>query len=239
VVSRATTTRTPVATSRTAVTRGSVSRAATNNANAGVSTRRAASTPSANVARAGISTTTATVQTATGKTETVFEDNNLYTGRIGVRSSASSRVPTIRVASATMTTSTSSSASTPSVAETTSEMDKLAELTDYCKAQYTACMDNFCNVLDDNQGRCSCSANLKNYEKTEQALKAATEELQEVAQKIQYIGLTSDEITTLFSETEAEEAMRNQAAYEEGVKKLAAQVTDLNKIYGNMLTALA
>ena len=212
VVSRATTTRTPVATSRTAVTRGSVSRAATNSANAGGSTRRAANTPSANVARAGISTTTATVQTATGKTETVFEDNNLYTGRIGIRSSASasSRVPTIRVASATMTTSTSSSAATPNVAETTSEMDKLAELTDYCKAQYTACMDNFCNVLDDNQGRCSCSANLKNYEKTEQALKAATEELQEIAQKIQYIGLTGDEITTLFSETEAEETMRNQ-----------------------------
>ena len=213
VAARTTTSRTTAsAPSRVAIGRGTVSRAATNNANAGVSTRRAASTPSANVARAGISTTTATVQTATGKTETVFEDNNLYTGRIGIRSSASasSRVPTIRVASATMTTSTSSSAATPNVTETTSEMDKLAELTDYCKAQYTACMDNFCNVLDDNQGRCSCSANLKNYEKTEQALKAATEELQEVAQKIQYIGLTGDEITTLFSETEAEETMRNQ-----------------------------
>ena len=211
VASRTTTSRTTAsAPSRVAIGRGTVSRAATNNANAGVSTRRAASTPSANVARAGISTTTATVQTATGKTEAVFEDNNLYTGRIGIRSSSSARVPTIRVASATMTTSTSSSASTPNVAETTSEMDKLAELTDYCKAQYTACMDNFCNVLDDNQGRCSCSANLVNYEKTEQALKAATEELQEVAQKIQYIGLTGDEITTLFSETEAEEAMRTK-----------------------------
>lgn len=202
VAARTTTSRTATTPSRVTATRGTVSRAATNSATSGnVSARRVASANNANVARAGT-----TMTTATGQTTGVFENNNLYTGRVGVRSSASARVPTIRVASATMTTSTSES-TTPS-ATTTSAMDELAELTDYCKAQYTACMDNFCNVLDDNQGRCSCSKNLKNYEKTELALKAATEELQEVAQKIQYIGLTGDEIETLFSETEAEEKMR-------------------------------
>ena len=72
-------------------------------------------------------------------------------------------------------------------------------------------MDNFCNVLDDNQGRCSCSANLKNYAKTEEALKQATEDLQDVAQKIQYIGLTSDEVETLFKQTEAELAMQQNS----------------------------
>ena len=202
VAARTTTSRTTTTPSRVTTTRGTVSRAATNSATSGnVSARRVASANNANVARAGT-----TMTTATGQTTGVFENNNLYTGRVGVRSSASARVPTIRVASATMTTSTSESA-TPN-ATTTAVMDELAELTDYCKAQYTACMDNFCNVLDDNQGRCSCSKNLKNYEKTELALKAATEELQEVAQKIQYIGLTGDEIETLFSETEAEEKMR-------------------------------
>ena len=35
------------------------------------------------------------------------------------------------------------------------------------------------------------------------------------------------------------EALKSQAAYEEATKKLAAQVADLNKIYGNMLNALA
>lgn len=90
------------------------------------------------------------------------------------------------------------------------DMDDLAELTDYCKAQYANCMDNYCNVLDDNQGRCSCSANIKNYAKAEQALKTATEELQDVAQKIQYIGLTTREVETLFTETIAEETMRTK-----------------------------
>ena len=37
----------------------------------------------------------------------------------------------------------------------------------------------------------------------------------------------------------AAEAMKSHAAFEEGSKKLASQVADLNKIYGNMLTALA
>ena len=72
-----------------------------------------------------------------------------------------------------------------------------------------SCMDNFCNVLDDNQGRCSCSKNIKNYEKTETALKEATEALQDVAQQIQYIGLTGDEIETLFTQTEAELQMQS------------------------------
>lgn len=65
-------------------------------------------------------------------------------------------------------------------------------------------MDNFCNVLDDNQGRCSCSANLANYSETETALKNATEELQNVAQQIQYIGLSADQVESLFAQTEAE-----------------------------------
>ena len=207
VAARTTTSRVAMAPTRSVETRGTVSRAASNTTS-GVSPRRASTTTPANVARAGVNTTSAVVKTASGSTEAVFEDNNLYTGRVGIRSSASARVPTIRVASATMTTGESTSVSK---ADTTSAMDELAELTDFCKAQYNACMDNFCNVLDDNQGRCSCSKNLKNYEKTEEALKAATEELQDVAQKIQYIGLTGDEITTLFRETEAEEAMRGKS----------------------------
>jgi len=83
-----------------------------------------------------------------------------------------------------------------------------AEKMDYCKTQYASCMDQFCDVLDDNQGRCSCSSNVNKYDKTEDALKKATEELQDVAAKIRYIGLTKDEIISLFTQTEAEVAMQ-------------------------------
>jgi hypothetical protein len=70
-------------------------------------------------------------------------------------------------------------------------------------------MDNYCNVLDDNQGRCSCSKNLKNYQKVEEALAAATESFQDTVQKIKYIGLTGDQVTSLFAETEAELEMKS------------------------------
>ena len=153
-----------------------------------------------------------TVQTTSRTT------SNDVSSRVGFRSVNSgpastmskvigSRVPTIRVASAN---SVPVAETTLSTQDTLKEMNDLAEMADFCKAQYGECMDNYCNVLDDNQGRCSCSANLKNYAKAESALKAATEELQDVAQKIQYIGLTSREIETLFSETEAELTMSSK-----------------------------
>lgn len=134
------------------------------------------------------------------------ESTSLYnSNRASIRTSSTRRSPVLRVAA---TTGVSTESTTP-VAKDTSEMDELAELTDYCKAQYMACMDNYCNVLDENQGRCSCSTNLKNYAKSEEALKQATEELQDVAQKIQYIGLSAREVETLFSQTEAELKMQS------------------------------
>ena len=103
------------------------------------------------------------------------------------------------------------------------EMDQVSQITTTCKAQYIDCMDNFCNVLDENQGRCSCSKNVKNYAKTEEALKAATETLQDVAQKIQYIGLSGEDIDTLFAQTEAELALQGSSD--------SSQIkTDLDKI---------
>ncbi len=172
--------------------RGTASRAATATASQGVVSRRNASNSGAtNTARASI------VQTDTVSTP-------LYTGRVSMRSSAMrARVPSVSVTGNVTTTTTTAE----TIAEATQSMDEIAQMTDYCKAQYTSCMDNFCNVLNDLQGRCSCSKNVKNYEKTEEALKLATQELQDVAQQIQYIGLSADEVNTLFAETEAEAAL--------------------------------
>ncbi len=169
-------------------------------------TRRAMQTGGANVARAGVTTT-----------DTV--NNPIYSGnvaaRVGMRVSSGTsgavraRIPTISASVTNSTSSTTATTTNATAASTAAAMDEMAQMTSFCKAQYTECMDNFCNVLDDNQGRCSCSKNIKNYEKTEIALKEATEALQDVAQQIQYIGLSKDDITTLFSQTEAELQMQN------------------------------
>lgn len=184
VPSRNTTTATSSRPSTTART------TSTTNQTPGVTTRKASQNTKTNTARASI------VQTDTVTVP-------LYTSTASSSASVRARVPTIRVGSTSTTTSSETTSSSSSMS-----LDELAQLTDFCKAQYTSCMDNFCNVLDDNQGRCSCSANLKNYAETEEALKQATEELQDVAQKIQYIGLTADEVETLFTQTEAELEMQ-------------------------------
>ena len=164
---------------------------------------RATATNNARVAqRTGTSARTAT--NITPVATNVRRNTTTNTGRVvttnartGVRSGITARAGTV-------------SANTNATDNTTtiSQMDNLTQMTDYCKAQYTSCMDNYCNVLDDNQGRCTCSKNIKNYEKTEKALKEANEALRDVAQQIQYIGLTAGEIEALFSQTEAEIQMQ-------------------------------
>lgn len=121
--------------------------------------------------------------------------------RVGV-----TRRATVRSASADSTTPTITE---NDISNTAANLEAIKELTEYCKAQYAACMDNYCNVLDDNQGRCSCSKNIKNYASTEAALEQATTDFQDTVQKIKYIGLTSEQIESLYLETEAETSMKS------------------------------
>ncbi len=141
------------------------------------------------------------------KTLSGSDNEPLYKARVGMRRAATST--RLSTASMVPTSTTTPVVSNDDIEETTSNLAAIAELTEYCKAQYLACMDNYCNVLDDNQGRCSCSKNLKNYQKTEEALAVATENFQEVVQKIKYIGLTTEQVNSLFKETEAELEMKS------------------------------
>lgn len=197
-------------TARTTKTNTVVSRAPTNS-RASVKSRNTATTSKATTARVGTSNNSVISAYKYGvsntSTELTDSGNSLYnanSARVGTTNRrASARISsTARLATPVITEE--------DVSTTTNNLTALAELTDYCKAQYAACMDNYCNVLDDNQGRCSCSKNIKNYAKTEATLAAATEEFQNVVQKIKYIGLTGNQIETLFTETEAELTMKSK-----------------------------
>ena len=108
-------------------------------------------------------------------------------------------------------------------------MEELAQVTDFCRAQFTACMDGFCAVVDENQGRCACSHNIQRYKQTEDALQQITLELQQVAIQIQYLGLSRDEVTALFTATEAELALQSHG------HDATMLNNDLNKIMGMVL----
>ncbi len=89
-------------------------------------------------------------------------------------------------------------------------LEQTADLNKSCQEQYNECMDQFCAVIDANQKRCSCSANLSRYTKVETAVKDANTQLNDVAQRIRYVGLSADEIRAIMNATEAEEALSGQ-----------------------------
>ncbi len=93
------------------------------------------------------------------------------------------------------------------IAEAKERLEQTADLNKSCQEQYNDCMDQFCAVIDSNQKRCSCSANLSRYAKVEAAVKDANNQLNDVAQRIRYVGLSADEIRAIMSATEAEEAL--------------------------------
>ena len=206
--------------SRTARTTGVVNRPASTSSRTSVTARgiQTAKPVTARVGTAGntvMSATKRTNQALTGNQASIEDSgSSLYNANTARVSVAARRSPStgVRLSTSALTgASTTPVITEEDVSSTTSTLTAVAELTDYCKAQYAACMDNYCNVLDDNQGRCSCSKNLKNYEKTENALEAATEQFQEAIQKIRYIGLTGAQIEALFAETEAELAMKSNS----------------------------
>lgn len=211
--SRATTARTTV--SRTATRPSNVVSRASASRNANVVSRSSRANTTVKPVTARVGTSSNPVMGAyknTGGSSAAYLDDTNST----YNATTSARAASNRRATARMSTGLTSVSTTPVITEedittTTSNLTAIAELTDYCKAQYAACMDNYCNVLDDNQGRCSCSKNVKNYEKTEQALAKATEDFQDTVQKIKYIGLSADQITALFAETEAELTMKSKS----------------------------
>lgn len=195
---RAVSARTATTTVSRAPTGQTASRAATQNNSANtVAARRAVRTGA---------TTTARAAATPGLTQTNTVTSPLYIGnnadsRIGIRSSVM-RAPIVR--------SASSGQAQASGEASPEAMEDTAVLLDNCKAHYNKCMDDFCNVLDDNQGRCSCSANISKYQAAELELKELTRQLETVAQQISYLGLAKSDIEALYTQTEAEIAMQGR-----------------------------
>lgn len=113
------------------------------------------------------------------------------------------------------------------------QMENINELHEMCQTQYAECMDMFCNVVDDTMGRCSCSSNYSNYNRVARAAAAANTELNEVAQRIRYIGLTPEEIEVMNSGTVAEEEMASKTDKSDmsaALKDIAAMIKDPSQI---------
>ncbi len=197
--------------STTNANRTTVSRATTTNASRNTTSRAATTAPK---------TATVTRAATTGaKSSSAASRRNATASRAGTSSRAASitvgtRGQSVSVANTNVSNisgrmSSATIGSQSQIAETREQLERSAELHTSCQVRYNECMDQFCAVLDESQGRCSCSANLSRYSKSEKAVTEANEKLLEVAQAIRYVGLSADEIRAILSETEAEEVMRD------------------------------
>ena len=107
-------------------------------------------------------------------------------------------------------------------------MEKTTDLNSVCQQQYNECMDQYCAVVDANQQRCSCSANLSKYAKAQEAVEKANSELNDVAQQIRYVGLSADEIRAIMSATEAEQVM-NKTKDNSKTRSMLDDIADMIK----------
>ncbi len=110
---------------------------------------------------------------------------------------------------ATTQTDSKKKVSAQDVADAKELLEQTAGLNKSCQEQYNECMDQFCAVVDSNQKRCSCSANLSKYSTVQDAVTKANDELNSVAQRIRYVGLSADEIRAIMTETAAEAELDN------------------------------
>ena len=115
-----------------------------------------------------------------------------------------------------------------SLAEAKDILEKTSDLNSTCQQQYNECMDQFCSVVDTNQKRCSCSANLAKYTKAQKAVEDANVELNDVAQRIRYVGLSADEIRAIMSATEAELEM-NKTKDNTRTRSMLEDIADMIK----------
>ena len=75
---------------------------------------------------------------------------------------------------------------------------------------------------------------IQTLQKQVDAYKAQTEKVTGATAQVETLAATVKQLTVV-----AGDALKNQEAYVAGAKQLANQVADLNKVYGNMLNALA
>ena len=187
----------------------------TNNANQTVS--RTASTR----AVAGRS---ATVRTATPTVSRTTSQNNA-TRTTAARPSSSSNRPTATRTSGTTVARTGNNttraatarAAAPVVsraATNTSAMSETRTGAEYeqCKSAYFTCMDQFCELKNDDYRRCSCSNRVFDLTEIRDTMQDASDQLTVFNENLDVVGMTAAQATAMKTATEGENALTSDTS---------------------------
>ena len=187
----------------------------TNNANQTVS--RTASTR----AVAGRS---ATVRTATPAVSRTASQNNATRTTTARPSSSSNRPTATRTSGTTVartgnntTRAATARAAAPVVsraATNTSAMSETRTGAEYeqCKSAYFTCMDQFCELKNDDYRRCSCSNRVFDLTEIRDTMQDASDQLTVFNENLNVVGMTAAQATAMKTATEGENALTSDTS---------------------------
>ena len=92
-------------------------------------------------------------------------------------------------------------------AATTQIETKTGAAYEQCKNAFFSCMDQFCQLKNDNFRRCSCNDRVYDFEKISETYQQASERLTEFSENLNAVGLTREQALAMKTASEGEDAL--------------------------------
>ena len=184
-------------TSRTATTgQGIISRNNTQNTQTTRTTATTGTTDRNAVTRAA---TIIPIASSSGRTSSSIS-------RATTTRSSSTPVTSVLSRSATTSASTTARAAIDTVSEAVSGTRTGAEY-EQCKSAYFSCMDQFCQLKNDDYRRCSCSNRVFDLDEIRDVMQDANDQLTVFTENLDVVGMTAEQATAMKTASEGENAL--------------------------------
>ena len=184
-------------TSRTATTgQGIISRNNTQNTQTARTTATTGTTDRSAVPRAA---TIIPIASSSGRTSSSIS-------RATTTRSSSTPVTSVLSRSATTSASTTARAAIDTVSEAVSGTRTGAEY-EQCKSAYFSCMDQFCQLKNDDYRRCSCSNRVFDLDEIRDVMQDANDQLTVFTENLDVVGMTAEQATAMKTASEGENAL--------------------------------
>ena len=184
-------------TSRTATTgQGIISRNNTQNTQTARTTATTGTTDRSAVTRAA---TIIPIASSSGRTSSSIS-------RATTTRSSSTPVTSVLSRSATTSANTTARAAIDTVSEAVSGTRTGAEY-EQCKSAYFSCMDQFCQLKNDDYRRCSCSNRVFDLDEIRDVMQDANDQLTVFTENLDVVGMTAEQATAMKTASEGENAL--------------------------------
>ena len=181
-------------------------------------TSRTATTGQGIISRNNTQTTRTTATTGTTDRNAVTRAATIIpiASSSGRTSSSISRATTTRSSSTPVTSVLSRSATTSANTTARAAIDTVSEAVsgtrtgaeyEQCKSAYFSCMDQFCQLKNDDYRRCSCSNRVFDLDEIRDVMQDANDQLTVFTENLDVVGMTAEQATAMKTASEGENAL--------------------------------